>query len=119
MELRTQVNLMGSSEQPLYSLSVGDVARHSAVVCSETTTIREAAKVVSTGRSAALFIVDRDGRAIGAVTDRDFAKKVVAEGVAADQPVTQIMTAPVVSVESSDLVFQALVKMLAAIFNTC
>ena len=34
-ELRTQINLLGNSEQLLYSLSVGDVARHGAVVCSE------------------------------------------------------------------------------------
>lgn len=57
-ELRTQVNLMGHAEQLLYSLAVGDVARHDAVVCSEAVTICEAAKVVSSGKSGALFVVD-------------------------------------------------------------
>jgi CBS domain-containing protein len=98
-ELRTQVNLMGNSEQLLYSLAVGDVARHAAVVCSQAATICEAAKVASKGKSGSVFIVDDGGRAVGAVTDRDFAKKVVAGGVEVDEPVTKIMTAPVVSVE--------------------
>jgi CBS domain-containing protein len=111
-ELRTQVNLMGSAEQLLYSLAVGDVVRHGAVICTETTTICDAAKVVSTGKSGALFVVDTDGRAIGVVTDRDFAKKVVAGGIATDLPVTKIMTAPVVSVESGERIFQALLIML-------
>ena len=111
-ELRTQVNLMGSSEQLLYSLAAGDVARHGAVVCSESATICDAAKVVSMGKSGALFVVDAEGRAIGAVTDRDFAKKVVAGGVASDQPVTKIMTAPVIAVESSARIFEALLVML-------
>jgi len=111
-ELRTQVNLMGSAEQLLYSLAVGDVARHGAVVCGESTTICDAAKVVSTGKSGALFVVDAEGRAIGAVTDRDFAKKVVAGGVATDLPVTTIMTTPAIAVESSARIFEALLIML-------
>ena len=111
-ELRTQVNLMGSAEQLLYSLAVGDVARHGAVVCGETATICDAAKVVSIGKSGAVFVVDTEGRAIGAVTDRDFATKVVAGGVATDLPVTNIMTVPVIAVESSARVFEALLIML-------
>ena len=111
-ELRTQVNLMGTAEQLLYSLAVGDVARHQAIVCSQLTTICEAAKAASTGKSGAVFVVDEEGRAVGAVTDRDFAKKVVAGGVGVDEPVTRIMTAPVISVESSERLFQALLTML-------
>jgi CBS domain-containing protein len=111
-ELRTQVNLMGNAEQLLYSLAAGDVARHEAVVCSESATICDAAKAVSMGKSGAVFVVDAEGRAIGAVTDRDFAKKVVASGVASDLPVTKIMTAPVIAVESSARIFEALLVML-------
>ena len=111
-ELRTQVNLMGTAEQLLYSLAVGDVARHQAILCSKSATICEAAKAASTGKSGAVFVVDEEGRAVGAVTDRDFAKKVVAGGVGVDEPVTRIMTAPVISVESSERLFQALLTML-------
>jgi CBS domain-containing protein len=111
-ELRTQVNLMGNSEQLLYSLAAGDVARHGAAVCAETATICEAASVVSTGKSGAVFVVNDEGRAVGAVTDRDFAKKVVAGGLNASLPVTTIMSSPVIAVESSERLFQALLTML-------
>ena len=111
-ELRTQVNLMGNSEQLLYSLAAGDVARQAAVVCAKTATICEAAQIVSKGKSGAVFVVNDDGRAVGAVTDRDFAKKVVAGGMDAGLPVTSIMSSPVVSVESGDRLFQALLTML-------
>jgi CBS domain-containing protein len=111
-ELRTQVNLMGNAEQLLYSLGVGDVARHQAILCPKSATICEAAKAASKGKSGAVFVVDDEGRAVGAVTDRDFAKKVVAGEARVDEPVTKIMTTPVVSVASSDRLFQALLTML-------
>jgi CBS domain-containing protein len=111
-ELRTQINLMGNSEQLLYSLSVGDVVRHHPAVCTKPTTICEAARIISAGKSGSLFVVDDESRAIGVVTDRDFAKKVVAGGLETNLPVTQIMTAPVIAVESGDRIFQALLTML-------
>jgi len=112
-ELRAQTNLMGNAEQLLYSLSVGDVVRHPAVVCDAATTIREAAKLATASHATCLFVAGPDGRATGIVTDSDFAQKVVAEGVPADQPVTTIMTAPVISVERGDRMFQALLAMLS------
>jgi CBS domain-containing protein len=111
-ELRTQVNLMGNAEQLLYSLSVGDVARHSAATCAAGTSIRDAAQIASKRDTGALFVTDEAGRAVGAVTDRDFAKKVVAENISADEPVTRIMSTPVISVEGTERVFQALLAML-------
>jgi len=57
-------------------------------------------------------VTDADARAAGVVTDRDFVRKVVAGGVATHLPVTAIMTAPVIDVESSEGIFQALLTML-------
>jgi CBS domain-containing protein len=59
-----------------------------------------------------LFVIDANGSAVGIVTDRDFAKKVVAGGIQTGLPVTAIMTAPVIAVESSERIFQALLTML-------
>ena len=112
-ELRTQVNLLGNTEQLLYSLSVADVVKHAAVVCHPSISICEAAQLASRGRTGALFVVDKDRRAVGVVTDRDFAKKVVAEGLPGESPVERIMTSPVVSVEGSERIFQAMLAMLS------
>jgi CBS domain-containing protein len=111
-ELRTQVNLLGNAEQLLYSLSVADVVKHAAVVCPPSTSIREAAHLTSRGHAGALFVVDDDGRPRGVVTDRDFANKVVAEGLSGESAVERIMSSPVVAVEGSDRIFQALLAML-------
>ena len=73
---------------------------------------RGGATCVSAGHAGALFVVADDGRAIGVVTDRDFAKKVVAEGMPGESPVASIMSSPVVAVEGGDRIFQALLAML-------
>jgi CBS domain-containing protein len=111
-ELRTQVNLMGNSEQLLYSLSVGDVTRQLAATCSAATCIRDAAQIASQANTGALFVVDDQGQAVGVVSDRDFAKKVVGGNISTDEPVTRIMSSPVISVEGGERVFQALLAML-------
>jgi CBS domain-containing protein len=111
-ELRAQTNLMGNAEQLLYSLSVRDVVREPAITCHEHTTIREAAQVAAREHASSLFVVGADRRAIGIVTDADFAQKVIAAEVSADLPVTQIMSAPVIAVESGERIFQALLAML-------
>jgi CBS domain-containing protein len=111
-ELRAQTNLMGGSEQLLYSLSVGDVVRERAVVCEETITIQEAAETALRSEASSVFVVGSDRRAIGIATDADFAQKVVARGISSDLPVTSIMSAPVTAVESGDRIFQALLAML-------
>ncbi len=111
-ELRAQTNLMGNAEQLLYSLSVRDVVRQPAVTCGEQTTIREAAQMAAHAHASSLFIAGADRRAIGIVTDADFAQKVIARGASAELPVGQIMSAPVIAVESGDRIFQALLAML-------
>ena len=111
-ELRAQTNLMGNSEQLLYSLSVADMVRQQASVCPAATSIREAAQMVSAGCSGALFVVDAEDHAIGVITDRDFAAKVVAGGQSSESRVTAIMSSPVISVEGGERVFQALLAML-------
>jgi CBS domain-containing protein len=60
-----------------------------------------------------IFVVDRDGRAVGIVTDEDFAKRVVAPGLALYAPAKQVMSAPVVSVDKSERIFQVLLLMLS------
>lgn len=111
-ELRTQVNLMGNSEQLLYSLAVTDVVRHSAATCPANTTIGDAARIAARQASGAVFVVGEDGCAIGVVTDRDFTRKVVAGGVAPNLAVTTIMSSPVTAVEGGERIFQALLMML-------
>jgi len=111
-ELRSQTQLMGNTERLLYSLTVRDVTAKPAVTCNANTNIREAAKLVAASKSTSAIILDESGHAIGIVTESDFTRKVIANGIAAESPVRQIMSSPVVTVEDTALVFQALLEML-------
>jgi CBS domain-containing protein len=111
-ELRSQTHLMGDSERLLYSLTVNDVVNKVAVTCSEQTSIRDAATLVADSHAASVIVADEAGRPIGIVTESDFTRKVLARGIGSEVPVKQIMSSPVIAVESSALVFQALLEML-------
>ena len=112
-ELRDQTNLMGNTERLLYSLAVQDVVSAPVVVCTGDTSIREAAHLATTSRATCLAVVGPDGRAVGIVTDRDFTRRVLAKGLALDLPVSTVMSTPVVSVESTARLFQALLAMIS------
>lgn len=112
-ELRTQTGLMGDTERLLYSLAVSDVPGSAPLLCQKTTTIREAAQMLAQSKATCVFVVDDAGHAVGIVTDRDFAEKVAAQALPLDQPVTSIMSAPVVAVESSERLFHALLAMVS------
>lgn len=112
-ELRDQTNLMGDTERLLYSLAVKDVASAPLVVCTGDQSIGEAARLVATSHATSLAVVGPDGRAIGMVTDRDFTYRVVANALSLDLPVANIMSTPVVSIESTDRLFQALLAMIS------
>jgi CBS domain-containing protein len=72
---------------------VGGLLRGDPVVCAPDTSIREAAMRMS-DQSATAVVVDLGDRGWGIVTDRDLRLKVVAAGVSADAPVSQVMSAP-------------------------
>jgi CBS domain-containing protein len=112
-ELQQQTQLMGDTERLLYSLAVKDVAITRAVVCTEQTSIREAAQMMARARATCLAVVGADQRALGIVTDRDFTDRVVAGALSLDLPVTRIMSSPVVSIESTARLFQALLTMIS------
>jgi CBS domain-containing protein len=112
-ELRTQTGLMGDTERLLYSLSVSDVPSSPPLLCEQSTTIREAAQMLANAKTTSVFVTDASGSAVGVVTDRDFAHKVVALALPLDRPVTEVMSAPVVAIEASEGLFHALLAMVS------
>jgi len=112
-ELRTQTGLMGDTERLLYSLAVSEVPGSTPLLCSPDTTIRTAAQMLVQSKATCAFVVDEQQKAIGIVTDRDFAEKVAAQSMSLDLPVADIMSKPVVAVESSERLFHALLAMVS------
>jgi CBS domain-containing protein len=111
-ELRAQANLMGDTERLLYSLAVSAVVSKPAVTCTAQTSIREAARIIANSQSTSVVVVDDSGCATGIVTEGDFTRRVLARGTSPESAVQLIMTSPVIAVENTTLVFQALLEML-------
>lgn len=71
-----------------------------------------------TAEGVSSLLITADGteaeapRVVGIITDRDLRTRLLAEGLAYDTPVTEIMSTGLVSVEHSQLVFEAMLRML-------
>ena len=111
-ELRAQTNLMGSSERLLYSVSVRELSKSHAVTCRAEMTIGEAARLASRTGVSCVCVVDEGGKLRGIVTDRDFTTKVVGAGRSPEAQVSEIMSAPVVTVKPEERLFEVLLAML-------
>ena len=126
--LRQVVSRREESNQ-LLSASIDTLISREPVILQQTATALEAARcMVENGVSSLLIVGEIDAstedtdaldgrpmtgeRMVGIVTDRDIRTRLVAEGLNYDVPVTQIMTADLVSVEHNQLVFEAMLQML-------
>lgn len=82
-------------------------------------TVRQAAAEMTEEGVSALIITEGEPGAdspghgmAGIVTDRDFRTRVLAAGLPLDTPVAEIMSPDVITIESSQFVFEALLSML-------
>lgn len=69
-------------------------------------TIQEAAKQMDAKNISAL-ITTENGKHIGIVTERDFTRKVVAEGLSLSDPVSKIMSTPLYTMDTNKHIFEA------------
>lgn len=112
-EIRARARAITEGEKLLYSLAVRDILRKPVITCPEMTPIQRAAQIMTSEQATCIFVVNVRGEAVGIVTDEDFAKRVVAPGISLETPIKQVMSAPVVSVDMGERVFQVLLLMLS------
>lgn len=83
------------------------------VVCADPKiTIREAARLMKQNRISSLLIKD-ETQLLGIITDRDFRTRVLAEGVADNVAIEQVMTGSPICVDVSSRLHDAQLKMMA------
>ena len=70
--------------------------------CSETDSVRRCATLMKEQSIGFVPICDDDGKPIGAVTDRDLAIRVLAEGRSADETISAFMTRDTVFCSADD-----------------
>ena len=102
---------IGAAADAVASQSIAALIRRDALSCSPDDSLRDVARrMASDGRDAAIVKLGDGG--LGIVTDSDFRKKVVAEGLPVDAPVSQAMSAPVVTAREEDSGADAMLAML-------
>jgi PAS domain S-box-containing protein len=75
--------------------------------CGEETPVHEAAAVMSRAKCSAILVQSSTGEPIGIVTDQDLRNRVLATGQPATQPVSTIMSTPLVQIGDRALLFEA------------
>jgi CBS domain-containing protein len=79
--------------------------------CSLETSIQEAAKTMTSNRVGSI-IITQDKKPVGIITDKDLRVKIATGTVAITQPVTEIMSAPVITYPEYISVAEAQIAML-------
>jgi CBS domain-containing protein len=103
-------------------LKVGDVMVREVITVDENSTVKEAVGIMNEFQIGSLIVLGK-GKAMGIVTERDFLRRVIAGAKDAENTkVREIMTAPLVVVEPSTdleeavkLMFQRKIKKLAVV----
>ncbi len=94
----------------LMTVTTRDLLRRKPVMASPSLSIREAAGIMSAERASALLLMEGEQLA-GIITDRDLRNRCVATGLSTEQPVREIMTAAISTVDADALGFEALLQM--------
>ncbi|MGR5001975.1 DUF294 nucleotidyltransferase-like domain-containing protein [Vibrio celticus] len=99
-------------EKGLFFRSVGEVASENIAIIEHDTSIKEVAKSMCGDQRSSCAVVMKEGDIIGMVTDRDMTRNVVAAEINTNLPITEVMNASPVLIQSDDKVIQAISLML-------
>jgi len=90
---------------------VGALMHREPVVCTSDLPIRDAVEQMAAARISSLLVVDGH-ETVGILTDRDIRSRIVAPGISTDAPIRAVMSAPVITVNSTTPVDEVLLVML-------
>lgn len=104
--------LSDTSGQSLFNSQVRDLTNSPLVTCPETTTIQEAAQLMSAHRVSSVVVLNEAGQVAGIVSDWDLRERVIAAGRDIRQPIREIISAPVITITGNEPVYEALRLMI-------
>ena len=79
-------------------MQVQEIMTSNPARCTPGASLKEAAQLMADYDCGEIPVVDDSGRPVGVVTDRDIACRGIAQGKAADAPVSEVMSSPAVTV---------------------
>lgn len=114
---KTYLNLItqkkSDKEQSIqfFSNSISSVIRRNILFCGANNSIRDAAILMKQHRCGSILI-KQEGRYIGITTDQDFRNRVVAADLNISNPISDIMSYPLISISDHSSVFEAFIKIM-------
>jgi CBS domain-containing protein len=111
-EARGRSSRFTNGHRILFGSPVGEIIRREPVAADGSTSIQEAAQLMGQHKISSLIVTDTSGAPVGIMTDRDLREKIVAQGRDLSDPVSSIMSSPIIQVESSEPCSEALFKMM-------
>ena len=98
------------SQTAVFTKLVRDYMGPPPVVVSESATCGEVVRRMREMRANSVLVVDGDNRPVGIVTEQDVCRRITFQGPP-DQPVADVMTAPLRSVRADDYLYHAIAEM--------
>lgn len=96
-----------------FSNSISSVIRRNVLFCSANNSIKDAAILMKQHRCSSILI-KQEGGFIGITTDQDFRNKVVADELKISNPISDIMSSPLISIQEHSSIFEAFIKIMKA-----
>ncbi|NEZ02700.1 cyclic nucleotide-binding/CBS domain-containing protein [Wenzhouxiangella sp. XN201] len=116
-----QAAARSGGDNPLLTLRTGKLVSHRPVIVTASTTVEEAARLMTEERITSVLVVKDDIEAaarvqspelVGILTDSDLRRRIVAQGLPSDTPVSEAMSGRVASIQDDCYLFEALLIML-------
>jgi len=108
-----------AGDNPLLTLRVDKLIRHTPVMVTVSTPVQEAARLMTDERVTSVLVIEDRSENEGAVpvlagilTDSDLRRRITAEGLSAATPVGEVMSGNVASIQRGRFLFEALLVML-------
>lgn len=81
------------------------------VSCTLDTPINSATQIMAKGKQSSLLVTSESGEMIGIITDMVLRERVLAENLSYDTPVYKVMSSPLICIEDSAMIFEAILLM--------
>ncbi len=111
-EMHSKSLFYGGSDRLLFTTQIGDIATKEVITVEQGATIQDAARIMAKNKVSSLIIIDNNSIPVGIVTDGDLREKVVAKGRDVNEPISNIMSLPLIRVDARDYCFEAVLKMI-------
>ncbi len=112
LRLSSAVKYVSKEDKGLFFRPVGEIASENIAIVDVNDSIHSVAQNMCGKQRSSCAVVMRNGEIAGMVTDRDFTRNVVAQGIDTNMPISEVMNTSPVLVQSDDKVMQAISLML-------